>query len=285
MRGVIRRSLAPAFGSTFLTAPLVVGADGRFSQVAHLVGATPYHVRPSSTTLFYSYCRGIDMHGLADITFRSVARNRLVVFSEIGDGLQSVSAWFPVGQFDVFRRRPQEELRTTYQSDPELAQRMEHIQFEGKTMGLSAFGSEGYFRPAGGPGWALVGDARHYKDPASGQGIHDALYSVQNLLLALERVNAGKPLSFSSAHREWSSHITAVQHTADRQLLPMYKFTYTFSEALTRPPTWTEQHLLRTVAQYPSLTRQFLGIMTGASSLREFQRSSLFYMVRSLLPR
>jgi 2-polyprenyl-6-methoxyphenol hydroxylase-like FAD-dependent oxidoreductase len=33
----------------------------------------------------------------------------------------------------------------------------------------------GYYRAASGPGWALVGDAGHFKHPATGQGIGDAL--------------------------------------------------------------------------------------------------------------
>lgn len=33
----------------------------------------------------------------------------------------------------------------------------------------------GYFRQSAGPGWALVGDAGHFKDFATGQGISDAL--------------------------------------------------------------------------------------------------------------
>ena len=33
----------------------------------------------------------------------------------------------------------------------------------------------GFFRPATGPGWALVGDAGHFKHPATAQGISDAI--------------------------------------------------------------------------------------------------------------
>jgi 2-polyprenyl-6-methoxyphenol hydroxylase-like FAD-dependent oxidoreductase len=33
----------------------------------------------------------------------------------------------------------------------------------------------GFFRPAAGPGWALIGDANHFKHPATAQGISDAV--------------------------------------------------------------------------------------------------------------
>ena len=39
----------------------------------------------------------------------------------------------------------------------------------------SATGIESYFRRWSGPGWALPGDAGHFKDPVTAQGIRDAL--------------------------------------------------------------------------------------------------------------
>ena len=43
----------------------------------------------------------------------------------------------------------------------------------------------GYFRPAAGPGWALVGDAGHFKHPSTAQGIGDALEGAHQLARAL----------------------------------------------------------------------------------------------------
>src|SRR5699024_8034506 len=39
----------------------------------------------------------------------------------------------------------------------------------------------GYFRQSAGPGWVLVGDAGHFKDPTPAQGISDALRQAQKL--------------------------------------------------------------------------------------------------------
>lgn len=44
----------------------------------------------------------------------------------------------------------------------------------------------GYLREAAGPGWALVGDAGHFKDPTPGQGIADAIRQGQHLAAAIE---------------------------------------------------------------------------------------------------
>src|SRR5207248_777077 len=49
----------------------------------------------------------------------------------------------------------------------------------GKIFGILRF--DGYFREASGPGWVLVGDAGHFKDPAAGRGIGDAFLQVDAL--------------------------------------------------------------------------------------------------------
>jgi 2-polyprenyl-6-methoxyphenol hydroxylase-like FAD-dependent oxidoreductase len=57
----------------------------------------------------------------------------------------------------------------------------------------------GYFRQASGPGWALVGDAGHFKHPATGQGIGDAVE--QAWFVADER---GRPaLRLRAGGRDW----------------------------------------------------------------------------------
>jgi 2-polyprenyl-6-methoxyphenol hydroxylase-like FAD-dependent oxidoreductase len=43
----------------------------------------------------------------------------------------------------------------------------------------------GFFRRSAGRGWALVGDAGHFKDPTPGQGIADALRQVEALAPAI----------------------------------------------------------------------------------------------------
>lgn len=49
----------------------------------------------------------------------------------------------------------------------------------------------GYFRESAGPGWVLVGDAGHFKDPTPGQGIADALRQVERLAPTVEQALGG----------------------------------------------------------------------------------------------
>lgn len=280
IHGVLIRSNDRPVKAMELRAPLVIGADGRFSRVARLVGAGTYNTRQSYTTLFYSYVRGMDLRGLRDVTFVKAPNSRMAVFSGVGDGLQVISAWFPVSQYAAFRRNPAGELRATWETVPALRERMDGAQLVGKTMGLAP--QEGYFRPAAGPGWALVGDARHFKDPASGQGLHDALYSVQRLVGAITAATVAAPLASRSARRRFEEEMARAQIASDRELKPMYDFTYTFAEGLVRPPTMPERLLLRAVAGDPRITRAFLGITSGATDVRAFNRAAPVYLLRGL---
>src|SRR3954452_21676632 len=56
---------------------------------------------------------------------------------------------------------------------PELRERLEGCTRATKVRGASDLPS--YFRRSSGPGWALAGDAGHFKDPVTAQGIRDAL--------------------------------------------------------------------------------------------------------------
>lgn len=266
-----------------LYAPLIVGADGRFSSVARFVDARPYAIRHSYTTLYFALYQGVDLSGLADILFLPANERRLVVCSEVGEGLCTLSAWFPVDQFAQFRRAPESELRATVESASMLAGRLDHARLQGKVQGLMPQTADGYFRPTGGPGWALVGDARHFKDPASGQGLHDALYSVQQLVGAIDALTHGEPFTPTVSAREWPRQAETLRRQSDRELRPMYAFTYQFARGLAQPPNLLERALLRAIADDPFVTRQFFGIITGATDVSQFNRAAPLYMLRGML--
>src|SRR5581483_6649847 len=129
-------------------------------------------------------------------------------------------------QFGEFRLNRERELWRSWQTVPELRGRLDRLELLGQVQGLTP--QPGYFRPAGGPGWALVGDAAHFKDPASGQGFHDALFTVERFLDAVDTINAGGPLSEEQAASIWPLAAARMQRARDRALRPMYAFTYAF---------------------------------------------------------
>ncbi|MGV9676902.1 NAD(P)/FAD-dependent oxidoreductase [Nocardia sp. NPDC003482] len=154
-------------------APLVVGADGRRSLVARHVGADrPYRRSPSGRACFFGYWRD-----------RDPSRRHIAAMWRVGpelgtafpcdDGLVLVLLQPPVERAREFRGNLTEEYLRTVAAIAPLAERLDGCELVGRIR--SATDIESYFRRATGPGWALPGDAGHFKDPVTAQGIRDAL--------------------------------------------------------------------------------------------------------------
>ena len=73
-----------------------------------------------------------------------------------------------------------------------------------------------FFRASSGSGWALAGDAGHFKDPVTGQGMRDAMFAgrtlAERVLPALDDAEA-----VDRATRAWEA-------ARDRECLPAYHF-------------------------------------------------------------
>ncbi len=68
---------------------------------------------------------------------------------------------------------------------PELAEALASAKRSGPIRGFP--GEPGSLRQSVGPGWALVGDAGYFRDPATAHGITDALRDAELLARAVER--------------------------------------------------------------------------------------------------
>ncbi len=73
-----------------------------------------------------------------------------------------------------------------------------------------------YWRASSGPGWALAGDAAHFKDPVTGQGMGDALRMGRTLGEALAPL-LDDPAAADLATRNW-------EHETARHCLHAYHF-------------------------------------------------------------
>ena len=155
---------------TEVRAELVIGADGRRSNVARLAGATPYVVGRHSTACAFGYFDALPVDG-----------NRWYFRPGMGsgaiptnDGQTCLFASVPGGaaQGSVANRQ-----RAFYdvlaQSAPDIAARLPGATIDGK---LRFFpGMRGFLRQPHGHGWALVGDAGYMTDPITAHGITNAL--------------------------------------------------------------------------------------------------------------
>ena len=61
-----------------------------------------------------------------------------------------------------------------------------------------------FFRASSGPGWALAGDAGHFKDPVTGQGMRDAMWMGRTLAEKVLPV-LDDPLAVDRATRVWEA--------------------------------------------------------------------------------
>src|SRR5882757_1956299 len=125
-----------------IEAALVVGADGVSSMVAGMVGAKRERSMPTKTMLYYAYWVDVDTRNTQDFFFEP----------------PWICAHFPAddGHHVVTMNGPVEMRRTIGDI-------------------------EGFYRRQAGPGWLLLGDAAHFKHPASAQGIGDALHAAEAL--------------------------------------------------------------------------------------------------------
>jgi 2-polyprenyl-6-methoxyphenol hydroxylase-like FAD-dependent oxidoreductase len=184
-----------------LRARLVVGADGRNSTVAGLVNARKYNVVPSERFAYWSFFEGVDP-GPDPATVYHRWEGRLVIATPADAGLYEVIVI------------PDEQFRAEFAADREQAF-MDHAmacapvaaaltgaQRVGKLYGIKRW--EGFFRESAGPGWALVGDAGHFKDPAPGQGMTDAFRQTEALAPAIVTGMAGSDARLDEAVAGWA---------------------------------------------------------------------------------
>ncbi len=204
-------------GEQEVEATLVIGADGRRSTVASLVGAwAPYRVSRNGRGLVFRY--------LEDPLAGSVEAETYHQWRE-GDSFAFAFPTTPAGKLLVLlmghrdevreaRRDPDGYWRGKLGEHPGLAARIEGAAPGSKLR--STADTPAFFRASSGPGWALAGDAGHFKDPVTGQGMRDAMFAGRTLA---ERVLPvlDEPAAVDRETRVWEAE-------RDRECLPAYHF-------------------------------------------------------------
>jgi flavin-dependent dehydrogenase len=161
-----------------LEAPLVVGADGRSSTIASLVGARKYNVTANERFAYWSFFEGAHPGAQPTFVFHRWA-DRLVAGCPADSGLYQVLVIPDLRELPRFRRDLESSFMEYACSCRPVENALSRARRVGQFFGMLRF--EGFFREASGPGWVLVGDAGHFKDPTPGQGIGDAFRQVDVL--------------------------------------------------------------------------------------------------------
>ena len=186
----------------------VLGADGRVSTVARLLGLEKERPLAGEMAFMFTYWRGLPETDQFKI---DVTEEGSLVWSPAEDDLSILILGLDP---QLTRGGPEQKQRTFVELleqygdwfDAAWLQRAEQVggvRVAPETM------LRGFFRRGAGPGWALVGDAGHFKNPSTAQGISDAIEQslhVAGELLDNERLDSYEAWRDERAreHYEWS---------------------------------------------------------------------------------
>ncbi len=166
---------------------LTIGADGVRSLVARRVGAAVERAGTAAGAVVYGYFPGVGTDAYE--WFWTPGATAGVI--PTNDGAAVVFAGAPS---ERFRRDVAGDLagglrRILADASSALADRLAGVDPVSPLRGFP--GVPGFVRRSWGPGWALVGDAGHFKDPLGAHGITDALRDAEGLAIAADAALTG----------------------------------------------------------------------------------------------
>ena len=196
-------------------ARFVVGADGRNSMVGRTAGAQTYRESPVLGGGFYSYWSDVE----CKVAELYLYENRFGVAFPTNDGLTTIAIAFVPEQFDALRKDPDASVQGALDELGSLGERTRAGRRQEKLVPIANLKT--FLRTAGGPGWALVGDAGYHKDPQPADGISDAFRAVEQLVGPLSAFLAGDISEEEALER--------YQKERDASAIPLLEHTVTMS--------------------------------------------------------
>jgi 2-polyprenyl-6-methoxyphenol hydroxylase-like FAD-dependent oxidoreductase len=181
-----------------LRASLVVGADGTRSAVAKMVDAQEYCPMASGRLFMWAYYEADPTNG--EMWLGKIDDYAYLVTPTDG-GLTLVGACPSIDRRDDARRDREAVYTAGVRAWPELHAGVEGARRDGPIHTMANM--RGFFRQSAGPGWVLVGDAGHFKDPTPGQGIADALRQSETLAGEIEPALGGGAGALDDVLRAW----------------------------------------------------------------------------------
>lgn len=186
-------------------AKLVIGADGRRSSVAAEVGAwAPYRASRNGRALIFRYADD-DRVGTRDGETIFQWRDEdsfAFLFPSAPLGKALCLFMGPTDEVAQARKDPEGYWSAKLAQHPGMAKQV--AGFTNLTPLRSTGETTAFFRASSGPGWALLGDAGHFKDPVIGQGQRDALWTGRAIAEATAHL-IDDPAALDAALRRWEA--------------------------------------------------------------------------------
>jgi flavin-dependent dehydrogenase len=242
VNGVVTRHRGRAIER--LHANLVVGADGRNSTIADLVGAEEYLGYDAPRAVYWAYWQrpsGWNQHELYNSYKGTDIR---VIFPTDGDQLL-IATVPPLERARAWRA----DHVAAYIADIRAYEQVGPFLGEDRPVGevRGVFKTRYFFRGAAGPGWALIGDAGHHKEFVIGLGISDALRDARGLATAI--LNR----SPRAIERRWRRR--------DAERIEMFHWARELGD--TRPVDALQRLVLARMTNAPDLHERFADIIDG----------------------
>lgn len=267
---------APKGGGTerFGARLAVVGADGRHSLIARRAGARIIEDQAACTSTIHF----AEWAGLAPVTpdgepalhIVSTGQGRNVLFFPSCDGRVSVATHVRTDRATV-GGDPSAYYLGQLRSLASVRKRLDGAQQVGPLLGVRRIANR--YREPGGPGWVLVGDAVHHKDPIDGQGIYDALIEARclaALLVALHEQRLG-----------WHALLDRYRRAVMDETHQMFQATMKrlVRDLYSDHPPLMIQTVLRWALEDPEYQRRFLLFLTRTLPPERFRTPSLMAAV------
>jgi flavin-dependent dehydrogenase len=246
----------------------VVGADGHHSLVARAVAAPRYDSAPPQTCCYYTYWADTALDGL--YSWSSSAARRYQIAIPTNDGLVCTLIGWPHTEFQAIRAGLETGFLRTLDLATDIAERVRSGRRLERFYGTADLPNQ--LRRVAGPGWALVGDAGHPKDPMHARGIRDAFRDVE---LLVEAADAG--LSGRAAFRD---AMATYEHARNAAARPLYERLRADVQFL--PMVDAERRVLAAVAEDPALADRFMGLRAGTVTRAEFEAAAPAEILRLL---
>jgi flavin-dependent dehydrogenase len=235
-------------------ARIVIGADGRQSVVALRANAEKYAEYETLTCVYYAFFEGLDCRELEQYA-RAGAGLSLI---PTNDSITVAAFMAPLSRFREIKSNPRVAFEAVAAHWQEVAARVATARLQGRFVGIANIPN--YFRKPFGPGWALVGDAGHCRDPITGNGISDAFRQAEILVASL--------------HASWSGHddtntiLSRYENNRNEEEMPSYEWTLRVAQL--RPLGNKLSNLLSSIKNDSRLVSLFLGLNAGTVAMQTF---------------
>lgn len=238
---------------------LVVGADGRRSSVRQWAGAERRMAVPTDYASYVAYVDGYEQGEDRFVEFYKQG-DKLAIAFPTSDAQYVLGFMFPLTdaeRIERLRDEPEQGLRALAEeglSATDFPARLRGATFAGRIRALLGYDND--WHQGMGRGWALIGDAFSFKDPAVGQGMHDAVFGAGLLARTLSDY---RPADWSGA---WEEMAARYEEGMQAKLMSRFEIGCQMTRNVPFPQELLSAY--RLIGADEQATRTFLGMYNYA---------------------